>query len=58
MLTIQIIVTFACIFIAGMHYAVWDQLDEHNSIYYCIGLGLIGLYNLISIVGYVTRNLC
>jgi hypothetical protein len=51
MLVIQIIVTFACIFIAGMHYALWDNFDDNiRSLYFAIGLGIIGLWNLISII--------
>jgi hypothetical protein len=55
MLAIQIIVTFGVIFIAGMHYAMWDNFHERKSAYFCIGMSLIGVWNLISLVGYVAK---
>lgn len=55
MIAISIIVSFCVIFVAGMHYAVWDQLDQQKSLYWCIALSLIGIYNLISLVGAVAR---
>lgn len=56
MLAIQIIVTFGVIFVAGMHYAMWDNFRERKSVYFCLGLTVIGCWNLISLVGYVARH--
>ena len=56
MIVLQIIITFACIFIAGMHYAMWDNGMGDNSKWYAGGLSIIGLYNLIGIVGYVAKH--
>lgn len=55
MLLIEMIVAFTCIFLAGMHYAVYDNFldDDKRSLYWSIGLSLLGVWNLINIVGYV-----
>lgn len=56
MLVLQLIITFACIFIAGMHFALWHNDVEENSIWYAGGLSVVGLWNLISLVGYVAKH--
>lgn len=56
MLVLQIIITFALIFIAGMHYTLWKVVGESESMWYTAGLGILGLYNLISLVGYVAKH--
>lgn len=56
MLAVHIIVTFAVIFIAGMHYAMWDNFRDRKSVYFCLGLTVIGLWNIISLVGYVAKH--
>lgn len=55
MLAIFVIVCFAVSFVAGMHYAMWDNYSERKSLYFCLALSVIAFYNLISLVGYVTR---
>jgi hypothetical protein len=54
LLLIMILSAFALIFVAGMHYAIWDQGLSRESFYYSMGLGLLGFYQLNNIVGYVT----
>ena len=56
MIVLQIIITFACIFIAGMHFALWHNDMDDKSKWYAGGLSIIGLYNLIGIVGYVAKH--
>lgn len=55
MLVIFIVVCFALIFLAGMHYAMWDNFGERKSLYFCLGMSVLGIYNLISLLGYVSR---
>ena len=56
MLVLQIIITFCVIFIAGMHFALWDNDIDEKSKWYAGGLSIIGIYNLISLVGYVAKH--
>lgn len=55
MLIISIVVCFACCFVAGMNYAVWDISGERKNLYFCMALSVIGIWNLISLVGIVSR---
>lgn len=55
MIAISLIVCFAVCFVAGMHYAMWDNFGERKSMYFCLGLSVIGFWNLISLVGYVSK---
>lgn len=58
MLALQVIIAFAVIFVAGMNYALWDNFQERKSLYIAIGCGVIGIYDLISLIGYVTKYNC
>lgn len=53
MIAVSIICVLFCAFVAGMHYAVWDNLGQRRSLYWSIGLTFIALYNIISLVRYV-----
>lgn len=49
------LVTFAICFLAGMHWAIWDEYQERSSLYWSLGLTLLGFYNMISMIGYVAK---
>lgn len=55
MLVIFVIITFVLVFMAGMHYALWDNFDERKSLYFSIALGVLGVWNFISLIGYVSK---
>jgi len=59
MILISMIVTAVVFFVAGMHYATWDQnRDEEgavNSAWWSVVLCIIGLYNMITLVGMVSK---
>lgn len=56
MLVIFVLVSFVCIFLAGMHYAIWDQFGFRNSLFWAGALTALGLYITISMISY-TKNL-
>ena len=59
MIVISIIVTAVIFFLAGMHWATWDQnrdqTDADNSLWWSMVLVLIGFYNMITLVGMASR---
>ncbi len=59
MIAILMIVTAAVFFVAGMHYATWDQNREEpdaiRSVWWSIALCLIGVWNMISLVGMASQ---
>lgn len=59
MILISMIVTAVVFFVAGMHYATWDQnRDDPNakiSIWWAVVLVLIGFYNMTTLVGMASR---
>jgi hypothetical protein len=55
MLIISIIVCFSVCFVAGMNYAVWDEHGELKNLYLCMALSVIGIWNLISLIGLASR---
>jgi hypothetical protein len=59
MIVISMIVTAIIYFLAGMHFATWDQNrdTDHaiNSLWWSIGLCLIGTWNMIGLVGAASR---
>jgi len=60
MILIAMIVTAVVFFLAGMHYATWDQnRDEEgaaNSAWWSVVLVIIGIYNMINLMGLATRS--
>jgi len=59
MILIAMIVTAVLFFVAGMHYATWDQnrddKDVSNSAWWSVALAFLGIYNMISLVGMASR---
>jgi len=59
MIVISMFVTAVIFFLAGMHWATWDQnrdeTDANNSLWWSMVLCIIGLYNMITLVGLSTR---
>lgn len=59
MIVVAMIVTAVVFFVAGMHWATWDQnRDEtgaHLSWWWAIVLFLLGVYNMINLVGMASR---
>lgn len=59
MIVISMLVTAVIFFLAGMHWATWDQnrdqTDANNSLWWSMVLVLIGLYNMITLVGLASR---
>jgi RsiW-degrading membrane proteinase PrsW (M82 family) len=59
MILIAMIVTAMLFFIAGMHYATWDQNrdipDSIRSVWWSIALCLVGVWNMISLVGMASK---
>ena len=59
MIVISIFVTAVIFFLAGMHWATWDQnrdqTDANNSLWWSMVLVLIGFYNMITLVGMASR---
>ena len=59
MIVISMFVTAVIFFLAGMHWATWDQnrdqTDANNSLWWSMVLVLIGLYNMITLVGMASR---
>jgi hypothetical protein len=59
MIVISIIVTAVIFFLAGMHWATWDQnrdqTDANNSLWWSMVLVIIGFYNMITLVGMASR---
>ena len=54
-IVISMIVTAVLFFVAGMHFATWDQNREEpdaiRSIWWTVALCLIGAWNMIGLVG-------
>jgi len=59
MILIAMFITAVIFFLAGMHYATWDQnRDEEwavNSAWWSVVLAIIGIYNMINLVGMASR---
>jgi hypothetical protein len=59
MIVISIIVTAVIFFLAGMHWATWDQnrdqTDANNSLWWSMVLVIIGLYNMVNLVNFASR---
>ena len=60
MIVIAMIVTAVLFFLAGMHWATWDQNrddpEANNSRWWSLALVLIGLYNMVSLVGMAAKT--
>jgi hypothetical protein len=60
MILIAMIVTAVVFFLAGMHWATWDQNRDaegaSNSAWWSVVLVIIGIYNMINLVGLATRS--
>ena len=59
MIVIAVFVTAAIFFLAGMHWATWDQnrdqTDANNSLWWSIVLGILGFYNMVNLVSFASR---
>lgn len=59
MILIAMIITAVIFFLAGMHYATWDQNRDDeaasNSAWWSVVLAIIGIYNMINLVGMASR---
>lgn len=59
MIVISMLVTAAIFFIAGMHFATWDQNREEpdaiRSFWWTLALCLIGTWNMINLVGFASQ---
>jgi hypothetical protein len=55
MILISMLVSFGVIFVAGMHWAIWDNFKEKSALMWSIGLSIIGIYNLIILIGTVAK---
>lgn len=59
MILIAMIVTAVVFFVAGMHYATWDQNrddpEAEKSIWWMVVLCIIGLYNMINLIGMAAK---
>ncbi len=59
MILIAMFVTAVLFFLAGMHFATWDQNRDVpgavKGVWWAIGLAAIGLYNMVSLVGLAAR---
>ena len=59
MIVISMLVTSAIFFVAGMHYATWDQNREEpdaiRSVWWAIGLSIIGVWNMFTLVGMASK---
>lgn len=55
MLIIFMVISFALIFIAGMHYAMWDNFGYRTNLYFCLGMSVLGLWNFVSAIGYAVK---
>ena len=59
MIVIAMIITAVIFFIAGMHWATYDQNQDdpeaRNSAWWAVVLCLIGLYNMINLVGMASK---
>ena len=59
MIVITIFVTAVIFFLAGMHYATWDQnrdeTDANNSLWWSMVLGILGFYNMVNLVNFASR---
>ena len=57
MIVIFVLITFTLVFMAGMHYALWDNFGERKCLYFSIGLSVLGVWNFISLIGHVSKTL-
>lgn len=59
MIAIAMIVTAVIFFVAGMHWATWDQNrddpEAYRSWWWALALFLIGVWNMINLVGMAAR---
>jgi hypothetical protein len=59
MILIAMIVTAVLFFLAGMHYATWDQNRDDegasNSAWWSVVLSLIGIYNMLNLIGMASK---
>ena len=59
MILFAMIVTAVLFFLAGMHWATWDQnrddVNAQNSMWWSVVLAIIGLYNMVNLVGMAAR---
>ena len=59
MIVIAMIITAVLFFLAGMHWATYDQNrddpEAHNSMWWSVVLVLIGIYNMINLIGMASR---
>jgi hypothetical protein len=56
MIVAYMIAVVALCFIGGMHYALWDNFGERKSLYFSMGMVLLGVINLISLIGHVSKH--
>ena len=59
MILIAMIITAVIFFLAGMHWATYDQNRDDpeatNSMWWAVVLALIGVYNMINLVGMAAK---
>lgn len=59
MILFAMIITAVLFFLAGIHWATWDQNRDdpaaNNSRWWAVALGLIGFYNMINLIGMAAR---
>jgi hypothetical protein len=59
MILIAMAITAVIFFLAGMHWATWDQNRDaegaSNSAWWSVVLAIIGIYNMVNLVGMASR---
>ena len=59
MIVIAMIVTAVVFFVAGMHWATYDQNRDSpeatNSAWWAVVLAVIGIYNMVNLIGMASR---
>jgi len=55
MIMLSMAITFICIFVAGMNFAAWDIQEQKNNLYISIFCGVVGIFNMVSLVGLITK---
>jgi len=55
MILFAMLVTAVLFFTAGMHFAIWHQGLDPRAKWWSLALALLGLYNMISLVGLASQ---
>lgn len=56
MIIVSIIVSFCVIFLAGMHFSLYNTEHIKANLYWALTLSFVGLYNLVGLVGYAVKG--